>query len=96
MGRGWREAIEGVPGGAITWSVAYATSDYCRTAAPPLWDDLPAALTWDTVDPAGRGISAVCIPPQPSARPVERRTRVDALGYGRSGGDVGCLGVLRW
>jgi hypothetical protein len=63
---GWRETIEGVPGGAIAWSVAYATSDYCRTAAPPLWDDLPASMTWDTVDPARTWNSAVCIPPEPS------------------------------
>jgi hypothetical protein len=64
---GWRETIEGgAEPGAIAWSVAYATSDYCRTAAPPLWDDLAAALTWDSVDPALTWNSSTCIPPQPS------------------------------
>ena len=61
---GWRETIEGVDGG-VAWRITYATSDYCRTAAPPLWDDLPPSLTWDTVDPARTWNGATCLPPQP-------------------------------
>jgi hypothetical protein len=63
---GWRETIEGVPGGGLSWRVAYATSDYCRTSAPPNWDDLPPELTWNGLDPARTWNTALCIPPQPS------------------------------
>jgi hypothetical protein len=62
---GWRETIEGVDGG-VTWQLSFASSDYCRTSAAPLWDDLPSSLTWDTVDPARTWDLATCLPPQPS------------------------------
>jgi hypothetical protein len=64
---GWTETIEGTEAGAgIAWHVSYATSDYCRTAAAPRWDDLEPTRTWDTVDPAMTWNRASCIPPQPS------------------------------
>lgn len=60
---GWRETIEALEDGTISWILAYATSDYCRTAAPPRWDDLPADATWDAIDPARTWNGAVCMPP---------------------------------
>jgi hypothetical protein len=62
---GWRETIEGVDGGA-SWRIAFATSDYCRTSAPPTWNDLPPSLTWATVDRARTWDRSTCLPPQPS------------------------------
>jgi hypothetical protein len=63
---GWRETVEALDDGSVSWVIGYATSDYCRTAAPPLWDDLPAADTWDTLDPALTWNAAVCMAPEPS------------------------------
>ena len=63
---GWSEDIVATQGGGVSWRVAFATSDYCRTAGTPRWDDLPAAETWDTLDPGLVWDSAWCIPPQPS------------------------------
>jgi hypothetical protein len=63
---GWRESIEGVEGGGISWRVSYATSDYCRTSAPPQWDDMQPEITWATIDPAKTWDGATCLPPQPS------------------------------
>jgi hypothetical protein len=62
---GWREKIDGGDNGP-TWQLAFATSDYCRTAGTPLWDDLTGGETWDTVDPALVWNRATCIPPRPS------------------------------
>jgi hypothetical protein len=62
---GWRETIAGGDAGP-SWRIAFATSDYCRTSAPPFWDDLTPELTWDSVDPARTWNLATCIPPQPS------------------------------
>ena len=62
---GWRESVAGVDGGA-SWQIGYAVSDYCRTSAPPRWDDLPASQTWDAMDPARTWDRASCVPPQPS------------------------------
>jgi hypothetical protein len=62
---GWRESIVGVDGG-VSWVISFATSDYCRTGAPPAWDDLPSSVSWDTLDPARTWDRATCIPPQPS------------------------------
>jgi len=64
---GWRESIEGTEGGGLAWRIAYATSDYCRTSSPPLWDDVPAGVTWDTIDPARTWNGAACLPPPPPA-----------------------------
>jgi hypothetical protein len=63
---GWRESVVGVDGGGISWVISFATSDYCRTGAPPQWDDLPSSVTWDTIDPARTWDKSTCIPPQPS------------------------------
>ena len=62
---GWRETIEGSDNGPA-WMIALASSDYCRTGAPPQWNDLPASVIWDTLDPALTWDRATCIPPQPS------------------------------
>lgn len=60
---GWRETIEGTDAGLVAWSLAFATSDYCRTAGAPRWDDTPSSATWDTVDPALTWNGAYCMPP---------------------------------
>lgn len=62
---GWRETITGLEGGGVGWVLALATSDYCRTAAAPRWNDLDPAETWDTVDPARTWNRATCLPPLP-------------------------------
>lgn len=44
---GWTETL--------SWGVhdlELSVSDFCRTNPPPRWDDVPAAMTWDTADPA--------------------------------------------
>jgi hypothetical protein len=61
---GWRETVQGVEGG-VAWMIALATSDYCRTSAPPRWDDLQPGVTWNTIDPARTWNSSTCVPPQP-------------------------------
>jgi hypothetical protein len=43
--------------------IELAVSDYCRTAPPPRWDDLSAAWTWDTVDPALTWNATTCLGP---------------------------------
>jgi hypothetical protein len=55
---GWQETIE-----PDSWSIAFATSDYCRSAGSAYWDDVPAAQTWDTTDPSLTWNSAVCLVP---------------------------------
>ena len=61
---GWRETIEGGDPGP-SWRLELATSDYCRTGTPPLWDDLPSSLLWDQVDPERTWNRATCLPPEP-------------------------------
>lgn len=55
---GWHETIE-----AESWRIAYATSDYCRTAAFARWDDMIQSVTWDSVDPTLVWDKAACFPP---------------------------------
>lgn len=42
---GWTETITW---GA--WRIDLAVSDYCRTAAQEIWDDVDATTTWDTAE----------------------------------------------
>jgi len=63
---GWTETIEAaVGGGPGHWQIDLATSDYCATAAVPRWDDVDAAITWDTYGSATWD-GASCLPPTPS------------------------------
>lgn len=62
---GWRESIQGVYPAGMSWVVALATSDYCRTGAAPRWSDLTEAQTWDDIGEVTWN-EASCIPPQPS------------------------------
>lgn len=55
---GWREVIE-----PESWTIAYATSDYCRTAAAAHWDDIAQSETWDSINSNMIWDKAVCFPP---------------------------------
>jgi len=55
---GWRETI-----GGDSWLIAYATSDYCRSAATAVWDGVPQSATWDSVPSDVLWDSAICFPP---------------------------------
>lgn len=53
---GWSERL--------AWGIheiELTVSDYCRTAAPPLWDDMPLDVTWDSTDPALTWNQAACM-----------------------------------
>jgi len=55
---GWTEQLE-----AGIHELDLVISDYCRTAPPPRWDDLPAAWTWDTVSTSVTWDAAACLGP---------------------------------
>ena len=58
---GWQEEIE-----HGSHRLQLAVSGYCRTAPPPMWDELPSTLTWDQVDAGFTWDSVYCIGPTPS------------------------------
>jgi len=55
---GWTEHLE-----AGTHELTLVISDFCRTAPPPRWDDLPPTWTWNTIQPALTWDSAICLGP---------------------------------
>jgi hypothetical protein len=57
---GWTETISWG-----SWRLQLATSSYCRTSAPPRWDDVDPAWTWNTVAASLTWDGATCLPPQP-------------------------------
>lgn len=60
---GWRERLA-----FGTHELELVVSGYCRTSAPPRWNDIDPTFTWDTVKPAGiTWDGAACLGP-----PVDR------------------------
>lgn len=57
---GWTESI--IWG---SWQVSYAVSGYCRTSAPPRWNDVDPTWTWNTVSSSLTWNSSTCLPPRP-------------------------------
>jgi hypothetical protein len=56
---GWQETITG-----DSHLIELAVSGYCRTAPPPQWDEVDAAMTWDTAP--GTWDDATCWGPRPN------------------------------
>lgn len=54
---GWTETIS-----HQRWRISLAVSDYCRNAALEIWDDVDAAVTWDTA-PDVTWDDITCSPP---------------------------------